>query len=110
MTRGMFVTVLGRKAGTDIVRPAPTSFTDVKPSDCFAPYVEWAKENGIVSGTSETTFSPDQNITREQMATILYRSAEKSGCDTRLTDSEYTGFTDAVKVSNYRKARRIAAA
>lgn len=101
MTRGMFVTVLGRRAGVDNAMPASSSFTDVQLSDYFAPYVEWAKENGIVSGTSQTTFSPSMQITREQMATILYRYAEKSGCDTSLTDSGYNSFPDAVKVSGY---------
>ena len=73
MTRGMFVTVLGRLAKVTGDKPENTSFFDVAPGAYYAPYVEWASENGIVNGTSSTTFSPEQEITREQMVTILHR-------------------------------------
>ena len=69
MSRAMFVTVLGRMANT--VGATATSFTDVAADSYYAPYVSWAVENSIVSGTSETTFSPDNNLTREQMAVII---------------------------------------
>ena len=71
MTRGMFVTALGRLAGIDQADYKTGKFTDVKADAYYAPYVNWAAEKGIVNGTSATTFSPDTNITREQMAVIM---------------------------------------
>ena len=98
MTRGMFVTVLGRMAKVTGDKPNHTSFSDVSPSAYYAPYVEWAAENDIVNGTSSTTFSPEQKITREQMVTILHRYY---GGDS-LADSELgTLFDDGDVVSPY---------
>lgn len=76
MTRAMFVTVLGRKSNVDTNLYTSSSFTDVAPGKWFSPYVEWAAENGIVTGTGNGKFSPDDEITREQMATILHRYAK----------------------------------
>ncbi|MDR1821806.1 MAG: S-layer homology domain-containing protein [Oscillospiraceae bacterium] len=78
MTRGMLVTVLWGFAG----RPgsaAALTFTDVAADAYYAPAVIWAREQGIVYGTSDTTFSPDMPITREQLTTILYKYAVKLG-------------------------------
>ena len=75
MTRAMMVTVLGRRAGVDVSKYTKSSFTDVKAAWAL-PYIEWAKENKIVSGTSATTFSPDAPATREQMATFLFNYAK----------------------------------
>lgn len=72
VTRAMFVTVLGRLFGADDT-VAESRFSDVKPSDWFAPYVQWASEFGIVTGNEDGTFAPNRNITREQMAAILIR-------------------------------------
>ena len=71
-TRGQIVTFLARFAG---VKDAETvsAFTDVKPTDFFAAAVKWAKDNGVTSGTSETKFSPNDNCTRAQVVTFLYR-------------------------------------
>ena len=71
MTRGMLVTVLGRAEGIDKTTPAETAFTDVNPDEYYAPYIAWASENGIVDGNGDGTFSPDENVTREQMAKIF---------------------------------------
>ena len=71
-TRGQIVTFLARFAG---VKDADTAsvFNDVKSSDYFAAAVKWAKDNGVTSGTSATTFSPSANCTRAQVVTFLYR-------------------------------------
>ena len=83
MTRGMFVTVLGRYAGID-----PDDYedwylselyTDVKADAYYAPYINWATRHGITSGTGNRTFSPDAPINREQMATFLLRFANCYG-------------------------------
>ncbi len=101
MTRGMFVTVLGRKSGVPDTKPTETSFSDVKPSDWFAPYVEWAADNGIVSGTGNGKFTPNENISRQQMATIFYRYAQKTGNDTSVDPATFNTFSDKGKVTDY---------
>ena len=80
MTRAMLVTVLWRYAGS----PAgwENSFTDVPNGSWFTQAVAWAAENGIVNGVGNHKFEPDSNITREQMAAILFRYAAMSGFDT----------------------------
>lgn len=83
MTRGMFVTVLGRYAGVDPEEYRDwylaNLFQDVDPNAYYAPYINWAARHGITSGTGNGTFSPDAPITREQMATFLLRFANCYG-------------------------------
>jgi len=64
MTRGMFVTALGRLAGINPDSYKTGKFTDVKADAYYAPYVNWAAQNGIVEGVTATTFAPDSNINR----------------------------------------------
>ena len=74
MTRGMFVTALGRMAGQtgQTGRTGMAScFTDVDPSSWYGPSVEWAAEQQIVSGVGNNRFAPDEKITREQLAGML---------------------------------------
>ena len=78
-TRGMFVVALGRLAGIDPAAYPSSRFNDVATTAYYAPYVEWAASKGIVSGTGDKTFSPDATITREQMAAIMQRYADKLG-------------------------------
>ncbi|MEG2584522.1 MAG: S-layer homology domain-containing protein, partial [Oscillospiraceae bacterium] len=96
VTRGMFVTVLYRmekEPVTDLAR-----FTDVKPDDYFAKAVGWAKENNIVNGATATEFAPNENVTREQMAAIIYRYATQKGID--VTSAKAT-YADATEISEY---------
>ena len=79
MTRGMFVVALGRLAGIDPAAYSSSRFNDVAATAYYAPYVEWAASKGIVNGTGEKTFSPNATITREQMAAIMQRYADKLG-------------------------------
>lgn len=76
MTRGMFVTVLGKFAK---VNPGdyegPSGFTDVAASAYYAPYVNWAGEKALVSGTGNQEFSPEDPVTREQACIMLFRLA-----------------------------------
>lgn len=76
-TRAMFVTVLGRIAKADTSKYTTSSFRDVKPGTWYAPYVEWAADNSIVSGTGNGRFSPNDYVTREQAAVILYNYLKK---------------------------------
>jgi len=74
MTRGMFVTVLGRMAGVDTQNYAGESdFRDVPAGQYYAPYVKWAFKYGITNGTGNGRFSPDELINREQMAALFVR-------------------------------------
>ncbi len=98
-TRAMFVTVLGRLNGVSTDYSGEITFTDVNSDDYFYPYVVWASENGIVSGIGETTFAPNENITREQMARILYEYAKNQGIE--FKEVEKTEFTDAETISSW---------
>lgn len=101
MTRGMFVTVLGRKSGVSDAKPASSRFSDVQIKDYYSPYTEWAAKYGIVNGTGNGKFSPNDRITREQMAKILYGYAQKTGNDTSVDPAKFDAFPDKGRVSNY---------
>ena len=103
MTRGMFVTVLGNKAGLDTKEYPSSSFSDVKAGTWYAPYVEWAAQNGIVTGTGNGRFSPEQSVTREQMAVILYNYAKFTDCDLTTRAGLLEQFPDGDRVSGYAK-------
>ena len=103
MTRGMFVTVLGNKAKIDSAQYTESSFSDVKAGAWYAPYVEWAAQNGIVTGTGNGRFSPEQSVTREQMAVILYNYAKFTDCDLTTRAGLLEQFPDGDRVSGYAK-------
>lgn len=71
ITRGMFVTLLGRVAKVDPSSYKQSSFSDVPNAAYYMPYVEWAKKQGIVNGVSATKYAPNDLVTREQMAVML---------------------------------------
>lgn len=103
MTRGMFVTVLGRLDGVpdSYGRTKTTPFNDVTQADYFFPYTAWANDNGVVSGLGDGSFNPNGEITREQIAAILFRYAEKSGYELTYSGDKYNAFTDTNRVSSY---------
>ncbi len=101
MTRGMFVTVLGKFAHADPSDYSAGSFRDVSEKDYYAPYVEWAVEKGLVTGIGGECFAPNQWITREQMATVFYKYAQMVGADTTLTPDELLAFPDGLETSEY---------
>lgn len=72
MTRAEFITVLGRFEGANEF-PANISFQDIDMNAYYAKYVNWAKANGLIYGMDATNFAPNKAISREEMATILYR-------------------------------------
>lgn len=102
LTRGMFVTALGRLAGIDPADYQNRKFTDVKANAYYAPYVNWAASKGIVGGTTSTTFAPDSNITREQMAVIMKNYADKMGYSIPKTLEAVT-FADNAQISSWAK-------
>ena len=97
-TRGMIVTILYRLEGEPDA--AASNFTDVASNMYYADAINWAAANGIVNGVSETSFAPDNQITREQMAAILYRYAQFKGYDVSASNS-LTNYTDASQISEY---------
>ena len=100
MTRAMLVTVLWRYEGSPNV--GANIFNDVPNGAWYTNAVAWASANGIVSGIGGGKFDPDGKITREQMATILFRYAEKKGIDTSKR-GDLSAFPDANKISAYAK-------
>ena len=97
-TRGMIVTILYRLEGEPDA--AASSFTDVASNMYYADAINWAAANGIVNGITTTTFGPDNAITREQMAAILYRYAQYKGYDVTASN-DLGSYTDASQISAY---------
>ncbi len=101
MTRGMFVTVLGKFAEVNPNAYESGSFSDVAIRDYYAPYVEWAAEKGIVGGIGGGKFAPGSSITREQMALMLYKYAKTVGADTSVDADQLLSFPDWMSTSEY---------
>ena len=101
MTRGMVVTVLYRMEGTPEVEFSNV-FTDVKSGKYYSNAVIWAKDNEIVNGVSEGKFDPGGKITREQLATMLYRYADFKGYDVTAS-GDLSKFPDSDKAHSYAK-------
>ena len=99
MTRAMFVTVLGRLDGVE-AKEEENSFADVVSGSYYAGYVDWAHKNGIVEGYSDTEFAPDVEVTREQMAAILYRYANYKKIAAAKT-VEKLEYKDTENISEY---------
>ena len=99
-TRGMIVTILYRLENEPAVS-GELPFTDVEAGAWYADAVAWAAANDIVNGTSATTFAPNSPITREQMATMLYRFAQYKGMDAVTLQEHLTGYPDGDQVSDY---------
>ena len=100
-TRAMIVTILYREAGSPKTE-AKSAFQDVPDGKWYTDAVCWAAENGIVTGYSEQVFDPEGAITREQLAAILFRYAQKQGSDVSKWD-ELKAFKDADAVSTWAK-------
>ena len=95
MSRAMLVTVLYRLSGEPAVSQ-DSGFADVASDAYYADAVSWAVGEGIVTGTSQTTFSPDESVTREQMAVLLYRCAGEPS-----TAGDLSAHADAENISDY---------
>ncbi len=99
ITRGMFITVLHRIDG-ETKSDVDYNFTDVNENDYFSNAVAWGSENNIISGYSDTEFAPNDNITREQMVSILKRFAEYKQIDTSIIDT-LDSYSDTEDISDY---------
>lgn len=100
INRAQLVTVLYRMAGQPEVT-GENPFTDVPDGQWYTDAVLWAAENNITDGTSETTFSPNDALTREQMATFLYRFANFEAGEPIEVTGDLSGYTDADLVADY---------
>ena len=99
-TRAMVVTVLWRMAGEPAA--GASNFSDVKDGVWYADAVTWAAENGIVNGVGDGLFKPDANITREQLAVILYNYADFMEYDmSGDLDTNIPSYDDATNISQY---------
>ena len=100
-TRGMLVTILYRMENEPRCFGS-AAFSDVKPGAYYEKAVVWASQNNIVSGYTDGTFRPDAPVTREQLASILYRYTLYRGQDVSAGETtSLTGYGDAQAVSNY---------
>ncbi|MDD4389263.1 MAG: S-layer homology domain-containing protein [Eubacteriales bacterium] len=97
MTRGMFVTALGRLADADISIYKQSSFTDVKADAYYRGYIEWGVKNNILVGIGGGKFDPDGLVTREQMAVIMDRYATAIGFKLPEVHAQNT-FADNTKI------------
>ncbi len=104
LTRAMLVTILHRYAGEPAAEG--TGFSDVPAGTWYTEAVTWAADAGIVNGTAPGVFEPNTNITREQLATIMYRYAEAYGYDISAAGS-IIGFSDSYLISDWAQTALI---
>lgn len=101
MTRAMLATVLHNLAGAPAVDSnLGDPYADVDAAAYYALPVYWARDNGLVTGYPDNTFRPDDTVTREQAAVLLYRLAGYLGLDTAVR-ADLSGYADAAQVSAY---------
>lgn len=102
MTRGMLVTVLGKLEGIDISEFKDQPFKDTAADEYYGPYVSWAAKNNLVSGYNADSFGPEDGITREQLATLLWNYAKYKNIDVSVGEgTNILSYNDALEVSEY---------
>ena len=98
-TRAQLVTILYRLEGEPAVS-GDLPFTDVEAGIWYTDAILWAAQNNIVNGVSDTEFAPGDDLTRQQLVTILYRYAEAKGYDVSAS-ADLSGYPDAGQVQDY---------
>ena len=98
-TRAQLVTILYRLEGQPAVS-GDLPFTDVEAGTWYTDAILWAAQNNIVNGVSDTEFAPGDDLTRQQLVTILYRYAESKGYDVSAS-ADLSGYPDAGQVQDY---------
>ena len=98
-TRAMLVTILYRMAGSPAVTGA-SAFADVPAGTWYSDAVNWAASSGVVKGVSDNSFAPNQPVTREQLATILYRFAQTGSANMNVS-ADLSGYADAASISGW---------
>ena len=100
LSRGMLVTILWRMEEQPVVNYAMT-FEDVAAEAYYAEAIRWAAANEVVTGHSSSVFGPDEAITREQLAAILYRYAQYQGMEAITLEENLGSFADSGSISAY---------
>ena len=100
LTRGMIVTIIYRME-KEPAAALDSLFTDVDPAQWYGKAVAWAAKNSIVTGYNDATFGPNDPVTREQLAAILYRYAIYRGMTAVTLEDNLGGFADAAQISAY---------
>lgn len=103
MTRAMFVTVLGRMNGASVTEYNKKIFPDVDMGEWYAPYVNWAVENGIVSGFDDLNFHPNDEINRAQLSVMLKRYTDYMGYEITPNPMAYDSYTDEASIPQWSK-------
>ena len=104
MTRAMFVTVIGRlyeRSYGPLKIGGGYAFTDCNYSLWYGTYVDWCAENGIITGVGGGLFAPDRGITREEMATMLYRFAKFLNTSTAVSNGTQLAYPDAAQIGSW---------
>ncbi|MDR0570679.1 MAG: S-layer homology domain-containing protein [Clostridiales Family XIII bacterium] len=101
LTRGMIVTILHRHAKSPAVLDG-NRFSDVADGQYYADAVKWAAANGVASGYGDGRFGPDDNVTRQDLAAMLSRYAEKTGLPIQAA-RPYAAFADEAQIAAYAK-------
>ena len=100
MTRAMLVTVLYRMAGEPEMEDLSTNFTDLEDGQYYVPAVAWAAQTGVTKGISQTQFAPHKALSRQELATMLFRYAECMGQDVSGR-ADLSGFVDAAGIADW---------
>lgn len=101
VTRGMLATVLHRLAGEPNPSGGDAAFTDVPAGEWFDKGIRWSAQAGIVKGMGDGTFAPDLNVTREQLAAMLYRYADDYANLNMEATGDLSQFSDTKRVSSW---------
>ncbi|MGN1007536.1 MAG: S-layer homology domain-containing protein, partial [Butyricicoccus sp.] len=101
ITRAQFVQMLAGLSGEDSAACVTDAFDDVKPGDWFAPAAAWAVEHGITAGSGARTFSPNAQITRQDMAVMLARYVEQVAAAELPEKNSPLTFTDVSSIAAY---------
>ena len=102
ITRGQFVTVLGRILNIDKTLFKSNNFKDVKADAYYAPYVAWAESAGITKGRGNGSFDPDKEITREEMAVMMVKFLKVSGKKLNVKGTA-SAFKDDINIESWAK-------
>lgn len=104
LTRAQMVTMLAKLSDMDPAYYNKSSFNDVKVGAWYAPYIQWAYQYGIVSGTGNGNFSPNAPLSRQDMAVMFYNFTKAIGRSVAVSNNNaYTAFTDHTSVASYAK-------
>ena len=102
VTRGMFITVLGRYHGNAETTPTSTKFSDVDPAMYYAPHIKWATDAGIVAGLGNNLYGPEQKIRREDLLRMLHNYCVANNIELpTVSNKTIADFKDGSKVDSW---------